>query len=117
MLTERVRKREKKKLERVQLFKTIMDDYVFPKDKVMRDVLQRIAQYVNLPLGPQVICSLLSCPIGWTSSTSSLDQLVVFKRRIITISSKLQWIGPPCTKNLIAMSTSLPRISRLVLST
>lgn len=43
MLTERVRKREKKKLERVQLHKSVMDGFVFAKDKVMRGVLERVA--------------------------------------------------------------------------
>lgn len=43
MLTEQVRKREKKKLERVNLFKNWIDEFVFPKDKRMREVLGRIA--------------------------------------------------------------------------
>lgn len=43
MLTEQVRKREKKKLDRVLLFKSWVDDFIFPKDKKMRDVLTRVA--------------------------------------------------------------------------
>lgn len=43
MLTERVRKREKKKLERVQLLKDFLDDFVFTKDKILRNVLERIS--------------------------------------------------------------------------
>lgn len=43
MLTEQVRKREKKKLERVQLFKSWIDDFIFPKEKKLREVLARVA--------------------------------------------------------------------------
>lgn len=37
-----MRDREEKKLERVQLLKTVVDEFIFPKDKVMRGVLDRI---------------------------------------------------------------------------
>lgn len=43
MLTERVRKREKKKLERVNLFKALIDEFIFGKEKIMKDVLGRVA--------------------------------------------------------------------------
>lgn len=43
MLTERVRKREKKKLARVNVIKAVIDTFVFPKDKKMREVLDQVA--------------------------------------------------------------------------
>lgn len=42
MLTERVGKREKKKLERVLLFKRVIDDFIFSKDKLMLAALRSI---------------------------------------------------------------------------
>lgn len=42
MLTEQVRKRERKKLERVNLFKEVVERFVFPKERIFRDVLKRI---------------------------------------------------------------------------
>jgi NuA3 HAT complex component NTO1 len=43
MLVEQVKKREKKKLERVLLFKTVVDEFVFEREKGMRQVLAKIA--------------------------------------------------------------------------
>lgn len=42
MLTERVRKREKKKLERVMFYKEMLDKFVFPKDAIFRRILEEI---------------------------------------------------------------------------
>lgn len=54
MLTELVRKREKKKLERVQVFKGLMDDHIFSKSRVMRDVLDKIAACVPSRRFPRI---------------------------------------------------------------
>lgn len=42
MLTEQVRKRERKKLERVTLLRDIVDGFLFPMEKKMRDVLKQL---------------------------------------------------------------------------
>lgn len=42
MLTERVRKREKKKLERAIIQRDIVDQFIFSRDFAMSDVLERI---------------------------------------------------------------------------
>lgn len=45
-LTDHVAQREQKKLERVQLLRTVVDQYIFSKDVVLRNILARIALYV-----------------------------------------------------------------------
>jgi NuA3 HAT complex component NTO1 len=43
MLAELVRKREKEKLRRAQIFKDVVDEYIFPQDDAMHTALRRIA--------------------------------------------------------------------------
>ncbi|KAM0787435.1 hypothetical protein ACM66B_003516 [Microbotryomycetes sp. NB124-2] len=44
MLVESVRKREKKKLSKVNVVKSVVDNFVWSKEKIMRDVLDKIVQ-------------------------------------------------------------------------
>lgn len=47
MLTELVRKREKKKLERANHLKKFVEGLLFPKEDAMRHVLQAVKRYVR----------------------------------------------------------------------
>lgn len=47
MLTELVRKREKKKLERANHLKKVVEGLLFPKEDAMRQVLQAVKRYVR----------------------------------------------------------------------
>ncbi|ORY92515.1 hypothetical protein BCR35DRAFT_273628 [Leucosporidium creatinivorum] len=82
MLTERVRKREKKKLERAQLFKSWIDDFIFPKDKKMREVLARVAaldkqqffaQPVSRSLAPDYY-DIIEHPMDWATMVEKIDR-------------------------------------------
>ncbi|KAL8280581.1 hypothetical protein RQP46_006904 [Phenoliferia psychrophenolica] len=82
MLTELVRKREKKKLERVQVFKGLMDDHLFSKTKVMRDVLDRIAALDKGRIFAQPVSRLaaptyydiIKHPMDWATMGDKLDR-------------------------------------------
>ncbi|KAI5475586.1 Bromodomain and PHD finger domain containing protein 3 [Pseudohyphozyma bogoriensis] len=82
MLTDRVRKREKKKLERVQLFKSLMDDYVFPKDRIMKSVLDRIAALDKQNMFAAPVSRLhvpdyydiIKHPMDWSTMYEKLDR-------------------------------------------
>ncbi|KAK4704035.1 NuA3 HAT complex component NTO1, partial [Phenoliferia sp. Uapishka_3] len=82
MLTELVRKRERKKLERVQVFKSVMDDHIFSKTKIMRDVLTRIAALDKGRVFAQPVSRLaaptyhdvIKHPMDWTTMGEKLDR-------------------------------------------
>ncbi|GAA5870797.1 hypothetical protein JCM1840_006807 [Sporobolomyces johnsonii] len=82
MLTEQVRKREKKKLDRAQLVKSVVDEFVFPKDKAMRSALDSIMaldkqQYFAKPVDRHDVPDyhdIIKCPMDWSTMSSKLDR-------------------------------------------
>ncbi|KAM0752244.1 hypothetical protein T439DRAFT_299983 [Meredithblackwellia eburnea MCA 4105] len=82
MLTELVRKREKKKLERANVFKHMIDDLVFPKTQIMRSVLDRIAlldksRYFAAPVSQIQVPTyydVIKHPMDWSTMREKLDR-------------------------------------------
>lgn len=109
MLTELVRKREKKKLERANHLKKVVEGLLFPKEDAMRQVLQAVKRYVrsmsylSLSLSPndsRLRFANSSAPLrtAHTASTSPATLLslsVASRCRTITTSSSSPWTGRP----------------------
>ncbi|BGO91332.1 hypothetical protein NBRC10512_007071 [Rhodotorula toruloides] len=82
MLTEQVRKREKKKLERAQHIKRTIETFVFPKEKAMKDALNELKkldkqQYFAKPVDREQVPDyheVIKCPMDWATMTGKLDR-------------------------------------------
>ncbi|BGP24352.1 bromodomain and PHD finger domain containing protein 3 [Rhodotorula toruloides] len=82
MLTEQVRKREKKKLERAQHIKRTIEAFVFPKEKAMRDALDELKkldkqQYFAKPVDREQVPDyheVIKCPMDWATMSGKLDR-------------------------------------------
>lgn len=110
MLTERVRKREKKKLERVILLQKVVDELVFGKEVVFRDVLARVALYVPFPLPS--LHEILTMFLVSTSTTYSPTPSRGSTCQTTTASSSSRWIGLRWPRSSTDTSISPPLISR-----
>ncbi|GAA5992162.1 hypothetical protein JCM5350_002557, partial [Sporobolomyces pararoseus] len=83
MLTEQIRKREKKKLERLKWFKeTVLDGYVWPKEIKLRNSLKEIIswdkqQYFLNPVDRELVpdyYQVIQNPMDWSTMNLKLDR-------------------------------------------
>ncbi|GAA6024158.1 hypothetical protein JCM11491_001018 [Sporobolomyces phaffii] len=83
MLTEQVKKREKKKLERLRWFKReVLDAFVWPKETRLREALDEIIswdkqQYFLNPIDPLLVPDyhdIISHPMCWSTMSSKLER-------------------------------------------
>lgn len=82
-LTEQVRNREKKKLERLEWFeKEILNQFVWPKQTRLKLALQEIvsldkSQYYLNPVDPKLVPDyheIIKSPMDWTTMSQKLDR-------------------------------------------
>ncbi|GAA5849464.1 hypothetical protein JCM8547_000461 [Rhodosporidiobolus lusitaniae] len=82
MLTEQVRKREKKKLERVVLLKQYVEAVVWPRERRLREVLGEVKaldkqQYFSRPVDREAVpdyYDVIKYPMDWSTMTDKLDR-------------------------------------------
>ncbi|GAA5825615.1 hypothetical protein JCM11251_000310 [Rhodosporidiobolus azoricus] len=82
MLTEQVRKREKKKLERAVLLREVVQRFVWPKEGKIREILGNIkaldkSSYFSSPVDRAAVpdyYDVIKCPMDWSTVSDKLER-------------------------------------------
>ncbi|GAA6064361.1 hypothetical protein JCM10212_005875 [Sporobolomyces blumeae] len=108
MLTEQVRKREKKKLERLLWVKEFLDEFVWPREERLRKAWSQIValdkqQYFLHPVDPVQVpdyYDVVSNPMDWTTIGTKLDRheyetAAQFKSDVLLVMSNARHYNKP----------------------